>query len=201
MATLSLQQLRCRHIGPVDLTVRSGECVCISGASGSGKSLLLRAIADLDPHEGEVLLDHTTQSATPPTRWRQQVGLLPAQSQWWFDRVAPHFKQLNNDYLQRLGFDDDVLRWEIARLSSGEKQRLALLRLLSHQPRALLLDEASANLDHENSQRVEALVQHYRETRQAPVIWISHDAQQAQRIAQRRFNLEKGQLGDREITP
>ena len=52
MPALALHQLRTRHIGPVDLDVAAGECVCIRGASGSGKSLLLRAIADLDPHAG-----------------------------------------------------------------------------------------------------------------------------------------------------
>ncbi len=199
MPTLSLQQLRCRHIGPVDLTIKPGECVAINGRSGSGKSLLLRAIADLDPHSGEVSLDALRQSTTPAPRWRQQVGLLPAESQWWFDTVGPHFKRPDSDQLQQLGFDEDVLMWEIARLSSGEKQRLALLRLLSHQPAALLLDEASANLDRANSQRIEKLVQHYRQQRQAPVIWISHDPQQIARIAQRRFQLDDGQL--REQTP
>ncbi len=194
MPTLTLQQLRCRHIGPIDLTVLPGECVAVGGASGSGKSLLLRAIADLDPHSGEVLLDKRPQSATPAPRWRQLVGLLPAESQWWFDVVGPHFKATDNDYLQRLGFEDDVLNWEIARLSSGEKQRLALLRLLSYRPNALLLDEASANLDHENTLRVEALIQHYRQHQQAPVLWISHDPQQAQRIAKRRLALLDGQL-------
>ncbi|MER2552608.1 MAG: ATP-binding cassette domain-containing protein, partial [Thauera sp.] len=57
MSALSLRQLRTRHVGPLDVDIAAGECVCIRGASGSGKSLLLRAIADLDPHQGEAWLD------------------------------------------------------------------------------------------------------------------------------------------------
>ena len=54
---LQINQLSHKVIGPVTLAVEAGDCVCISGPSGSGKSLLLRAIADLDEHAGEVLLN------------------------------------------------------------------------------------------------------------------------------------------------
>ena len=53
---LQINRLHRLMIGPVTLAVDEGDCLCISGASGSGKSLLLRAIADLDPHEGQLLL-------------------------------------------------------------------------------------------------------------------------------------------------
>ena len=54
---LQINELSQKVIGPVSLVVEAGDCVCISGPSGSGKSLLLRAIADLDEHAGEVLLN------------------------------------------------------------------------------------------------------------------------------------------------
>lgn len=78
MPALVLHQLRTRHVGPIELTVAAGECVCLRGASGSGKSLLLRAIADLDPHQGEARLDARSCAATLPPEWRRQVALVMA---------------------------------------------------------------------------------------------------------------------------
>ena len=176
------------------MTVQAGELIAVSGPSGSGKSTLLRAIADLDPHQGQVYLDDAEQSSMPAHLWRQQVGLLPADSHWWFDTVAPHFPSVNAHWLTQLGFEDEVLKWDVARLSSGERQRLALLRLLCHEPKALLLDEASANLDETNTRRVETIIKDYARERHAPVMWISHDPDQINRIAQRRALISDGRL-------
>ena len=73
---LVLKGLRRLHVGPVDLAVAAGECVAIMGASGAGKSVLLRAVADLDPHEGDAWLDGAACSAMPAPRWRQRVSQL-----------------------------------------------------------------------------------------------------------------------------
>ena len=54
---LLIDALSTHQLGPYSLHIKPGECVSLSGPSGSGKSLLLRAIADLDPHDGHVLLD------------------------------------------------------------------------------------------------------------------------------------------------
>ncbi len=66
------------------------------------------------------------------------------------------------DWLDKLGFAPDVLGWSVARLSTGERQRLALVRLLAQTPEVLLLDEATANLDPSNGARVESVVETYR---------------------------------------
>jgi sulfonate transport system ATP-binding protein len=191
---LILQQLICDRLQPIDLEISAAEIVCLSGPSGAGKSTLLRAVADLDPHQGEVWLDDQEQAGMPPSQWRSRVGMLAADSLWWFDEVGPHFARVEQEWFQMLGFDLRVLDWQVSRLSSGERQRLALLRLLSHTPDALLLDEPSANLDAENTRRVETLIEHYRNEHQAPVLWISHDAEQIKRVAQRHYRLEGGSL-------
>lgn len=191
MATLQLQALQTRHLKPVDLFVDRGECVCLSGPSGSGKSLLLRAIADLDPHGGTVLLDGVPSSRFTPPAWRRAVALLPAQNPWWLPRVGDHFCAGVPPDLQTLGFDRDVLSWDVERLSSGERQRLALLRLLCNGPRALLLDEPTANLDPGSGRRVEALVDAYRRRSDAAVLWVSHDPDQIERVADRSVRLSE----------
>ena len=194
MSSLTLHALATDLLEPLDLHVAAGECIALRGPSGSGKSRLLRAIADLDPAQGSVSLGEEVRETMPAPHWRRRVGLLGAESQWWHDRVGDHFPAVDEERLSRLGFSADVLQWEVSRLSSGEKQRLALARLLANEPEALLLDEPTANLDADNGARVEALVGQYREARSAAVIWIGHDPAQLARVAQRRFHIEERRL-------
>jgi len=207
---LRLSGIRAKVLEPVDMELAHGELVFVSGPSGSGKSLLLRAIADLDPHAGEAQVDAITRSAMPAPEWRRRVGLLPAESHWWADRVGDHFprsfpqarggrKETNQGVaphalLEGLDFRPDVLDWSVSRLSTGERQRLALARLLANQPEVLLLDEATANLDPSNRERVEVIVNNYRRDRAAAVLWVSHDPEQRRRLGGRRLIIRNGRL-------
>ncbi|MBF0401989.1 MAG: ATP-binding cassette domain-containing protein [Magnetococcales bacterium] len=181
---------------PLSLTVEPGECLGLSGASGSGKSLFLRALADLDPHQGKVCLGEMECANTAPDQWRRLVGLLPAESAWWGAQVQDHFDPSPACLFlfEQLGFSATTLTQPVQQLSSGERQRLAIIRTLSVNPRALLLDEPTANLDKTSAERVEKLIAHYRETQQIPVIWVSHDPQQIKRVAHQHWHLQNGRL-------
>ncbi len=192
MSLLAVESLCALHLKPASFTVGAGECVCLTGPSGAGKTILLRAIADLIPHRGDVRLDDQWCSHMKPTAWRRQVGYLPAESSWWADRVGDHFDAPDREAFAALGFSPDVLDWEIGRLSTGERQRLALLRLLANAPRALLLDEPTASLDPDSVARVEDLLRDYRQRHRAPVLWVSHDREQRARLADRVLILEDG---------
>ncbi|WP_462329442.1 ABC transporter ATP-binding protein [Thiohalocapsa halophila] len=200
MSALRLQALRLRLLEPVDLSIEAGELVFLSGPSGAGKSLLLRAIADLDPSTGEAWCGKTARSSVPAHVWRRRVGLLPAESGWWADSVGAHFPQAaaaqtsRTALLERVGFGPEVLDWEVRRLSTGERQRLALARLLANRPEVLLLDEASANLDPDNRTRVEAVIADYRADEAAAVLWVSHDPEQRARMNGRRLLIRDGRI-------
>lgn len=181
--------------------MEAGECVAVSGPSGAGKTLMLRAITDLDRHEGEVFLDGRASHQYRPPDWRRQVGFLPAESAWWHDTVGPHFTHVEDAMLDALGFERAVMEWQIARLSTGERQRLALLRLLSNHPKALLLDEPTAALDPMNVTRVEGLLQQYRRQYGASALWVSHDPQQIRRVAERHYRIENGTLTKQDMLP
>ena len=198
MAQLHIKKLQCLHIGPVDVTVDAGQCISVSGPSGAGKSILLKAIIDLIPNTGEASFGDMKREQMRASDWRKTVGLLPAESFWWCNRVGQHFPVLNEQqhgWFKLLGFDESVLNWELARCSTGERQRLALLRLLCNEPKALLLDEPTANLDRDSATKVEQIIAAYQQQHCCPVIWVSHDQQQARRVAQEHYILEQdGQL-------
>ncbi len=179
---------------PASLDLGWGECVALFGPSGAGKTRLLRSIADLDPHQGEIRLDQQSQQGFEPAAWRTTVGYLPAESAWWFEQVRPHFSGDPAPFLESLELPASALDWDLERASSGERQRLALARLLDHGPRVLLLDEPTANLDQENTARVERLIADYRAHRQTAVIWVSHDPAQRRRVADRSYRIEQGAL-------
>lgn len=191
---LDLRGIGVGSLREVALRVAPGEIVCISGESGSGKTRLLRAVADLEPHAGAASLGGDQRAAVAAHCWRGWVMLVPAESSWWADTVAEHFLDPVPGSLAAFGFTDAVLGWQVSRLSSGEKQRLALLRALSHEPRALLLDEPTANLDPDLARQVEGWLRAYARRERLPVIWVAHDRAQIARVADRHFAIRGERL-------
>jgi ABC-type iron transport system FetAB ATPase subunit len=193
---LQVKNLVSPLFGRVDLGLVAGECVALSGPSGAGKSRLLRAIADLDPCDGELVLNGVPRHEFSGPEWRRSVGLLPPESAWWHDQIAAHFNDAVPASLDELGLTREIMSWPVSRLSSGERQRLALVRQLCNQPTVLLLDEPTANLDPENITRLENRVGAYCDAKGAAAIWVSHDLQQIERIATRHLHLEASQLSE-----
>ena len=191
---LKIDSLYFYNIGPVDITLCRSESIGITGHSGAGKTLFLRAVADIDDHSGNLFLDGKESREFQPNIWRREVSMLPSESSWWFDSVGEHFNNINKIWLEMLGFDYTVLKWNVSRLSSGERQRLALLRLLSNNPKVLLLDEPTANLDIKNALKVEKILTIYIVETESSMIWAGHDIEQLKRISERQFIIKKGVL-------
>jgi ABC-type iron transport system FetAB ATPase subunit len=195
---LEARALRRLHLSPIDLTLDSGACMSISGKSGSGKSVLLRMLADLDPHDGDVFLEGEACSAMPAPTWRRRVTYVAAESGWWDERVAAHFAA-DTDFatlLPSVGIPVEASSWPVARLSTGERQRLSLLRALRPTNRVLLLDEPTSGLDVASVELVEALLQE-RLARGTAILMVTHDPEQAARMASRHLELRDGQVSER----
>ena len=197
MPGLEIHELTRTGLDPVSLRLDSGECLAITGPSGSGKSLLLRAVADLDPNQGTILLDDRSRDAMPAPEWRRRVAYVPAETGWWADTVGAHFPDWNRagPYLECLDIRQEARNWQIARLSTGERQRLGLVRSLVLSPRVLLLDEPTASLDDDTSMAVEAMIAEFR-AGDGIVLWVTHDDDQAGRIALRRLNIAGGRAAE-----
>jgi ABC-type iron transport system FetAB ATPase subunit len=185
MMSLFVQGLRHSLAGPFTFGVETGQCLAITGASGSGKSLLLRMIADLDPHEGGVMLDKMDRASMGAADWRRRVTLVPARSGWWADSVGEHFAPDREATWRALGAElmlpTAVFDRAIEDVSTGERQRLALIRALLIEPGLLLLDEPTASLDPVATQAVEVLIAQ-RRAAGTTVIWVTHSAEQAIRV-------------------
>jgi ABC-type iron transport system FetAB ATPase subunit len=196
---LKIVDLKSPLAGPFSLEVPAGTALAISGPSGAGKSLFLRMIADLDPNTGEVFLDGATRSGLPAHAWRRRVPYVAAESGWWARDVHDHFSadQLARAraLAERLGVGVAPFDGPADRLSTGERQRVALVRALILDAPALLLDEPTGPLDPDSTARVEAVLKE-RLAAGAAIILVTHDPEQGKRLNARRLR-----MADRRLTP
>lgn len=196
---LSVRALCRPGLQAISFDIADGECVALRGASGSGKTLLLRAIADLDPNEGVLTLDNERREAISAPRWRRLVSYVATEPGWWAPTVGEHMADWEGTVVivEALGLPADSRDWPIQRLSTGERQRLALVRTLALHPRVLLLDEPTASLDADATAAAERLIGAQLE-QGASALWVTHDDAQARRIARRSLVIEHGALHEAE---
>jgi ABC-type iron transport system FetAB ATPase subunit len=192
-ALLVVRGLRTLRGGSIDMDLGRGECVCVLGKSGSGKSVFLRLVADLDQGEGVVTLDGRDRNTWSGPEWRRRVIYQAAEPAWWGATVAEHFpaeaSRLLPLWLNDVGLPSDIAAGDVVRLSTGERQRLALLRSLSRKPSVLLLDEPTASLDQATTLAVERLLQQEMAAGLG-ILMVTHSSEQAARIAHRRLEMD-----------
>ncbi|NJM74308.1 MAG: ATP-binding cassette domain-containing protein [Scytonema sp. RU_4_4] len=192
----------------LNFQVFSGERVAVVGASGSGKSLLLRALAGLDPVQaGQIIFQgHSVNSYFMPS-YRSQIIYLHQRPALWEGTVEENLQQVYRlavhrhlvynrklilDYLRLLQKTADFLQRPVSAISGGEAQIVAFLRALQLSPSILLLDEPTASLDAGTAQSLEALVAAWQN--QDPLrayLWTSHNPTQLERITNRQITLKK----------
>ncbi len=194
-----VSDLRFLSNGPYTFSLAQGSTLGLTGPSGVGKTQLLRALIEIIPYAGIIQLAGRGSSSYDAPKWRRLVSLVPADSFWWHTTLEEHFSATKNHmllarWLEDLGFGPDVLGWKTHRLSTGERQRLALLRALIFQPQLLLLDEPTSALDDLHTQCVEKLLQKLQTQTGLAIILVSHDDQQLKRISDQILIVEKNRL-------
>lgn len=191
---LRVEHLRIGSLPPLSFAVANGECLAVEGPSGSGKTRILRALADLDAAEGQVFLDGSERREMPAPAWRRAVRYAAAEPGWWSDTprgslpalpaAAPRVARL----LGALGLGEHMLDRPLAELSTGERQRIALVRALADEPAVLLLDEPTAALDVNATALVEELIR-FQLLAGRSVLIASHDSGLLGRLAHARLEL------------
>jgi ABC-type iron transport system FetAB ATPase subunit len=196
-ARLSVRDLHSPLAGPFTLDLPAGRCAAITGPSGSGKSLFLRMVADLDPNIGEVWLDGKERGEFSPPDWRRQTSYVAAEAGWWAETVREHLPAKLIDaaapLAEQLGLAPTMLDAALARLSTGEKQRCALLRALLIDPPILLLDEPTGALDQASVGQVERVLR-ARLAQGTAVLMVTHDDALAQRLGDQRYRMSERKL-------
>jgi putative ABC transport system ATP-binding protein len=204
-----------RAVDGVDLTIACGEFLAVVGVSGSGKSTLLHLLGGLDtPTAGSIRVAGRTLGALTAYERalyrRRTVGfvfqafhLVPSmtaagnvalaltlQGTYGADR-----RQRTAEALQRVGLADRAGH-RPGQLSGGEQQRVALARAIVHQPALLLADEPTGNLDRHNATEVLALMRTINREQGTTVVLVTHDEENAVRVADRVVRLRDGRLVD-----
>ena len=178
----------------VDLAVAPGETMAIVGTSGSGKTTLLNMLGGLDrPNEGRVLIagqDIHNMKERQRCRFRNtMLGFV-----YQFHHLLPEFTALDNvalpaalgrhalatarararHLLERVGLGER-LDHKPSELSGGERQRVAIARALVNEPRCVLMDEPTGNLDDETGERIQRLIRELNQQVASAFIVATHD--------------------------
>jgi putative ABC transport system ATP-binding protein len=195
----------------ISLVVRPGERLAIVGSTGSGKTLLLRSLALLDPlDEGRILWRGEPVAARMVPDFRRQViylhqrpplieGTVEVNLRLPYTFAIHAHEAFNRNrtvaMLEGVG-RGDLLRRNWRDLSGGESQIVALLRALQLEPTILLLDEPTASLDSDTALSIERLVLnwHQQTDHGRAVIWVTHDRAQSARVATRVLHMQSGGL-------
>ena len=212
---LRIDRLKVGALPPLSFEVAGGECLAVEGPSGAGKTRLLRAIADLDAASGHVFLDGIERGEVTAAAWRTDVRFCAAEPAWWTPTARPVLGQpaletgalsgsngarsnakwtgslsaRSERLLGSLGLGAQLIDRPIAALSTGERQRLALVRALVDDPKVVLLDEPTASLDPSSGALVEELIKFLLLSGRS-IVLVSHDARQIERLAHARLQLQ-----------
>jgi putative ABC transport system ATP-binding protein len=201
-----------KALGGVDLTIEHGEIVALVGPSGSGKTTLLQLLGALDrPTSGQVFfegrdLNTLADNELADLRLRafgfvfQTFNLIPTLNalQNVEAKLAPtglpadELRARSLALLEEVGLGDRAEHLP-SQLSGGEQQRVAIARALSTEPRVVLADEPTGNLDSRTGAEVVDLLTSLSEERRHTVILVTHDAEIAEK-AHRSIRMQDGRL-------
>lgn len=195
----------------VSLKISKGEMVAIMGKSGSGKSTLLNLIGSLDkPDSGKITVNghNITELKDVPKFRRKEIGFV-----FQLHNLLSHLTLLDNVALPLAGLPDAVKRAKVvlsevglaeryhhrpATVSGGERQRAAIARAIVSQPRILLADEPTGNVDTEIEEQLLDLFDELRSRHNMTILVVTHDEAVAKR-ADRVVHYKNGQIERIEI--
>jgi UDP-glucose/iron transport system ATP-binding protein len=200
---VSLDRGERRVLDAVTAAIPAG-AAAIVGPSGAGKSTLLRLLDRLaDPDAGTIAYRGEPLDSYDPLALRREVALVPQLPSLLEGTVESNLafaaglagKRLDAERCLRLaGLDPGFAARDVSKLSVGEQQRAMLARALAQEPRVLLLDEPTSALDRAARDAVEATLAELRRELEISLVFVSHDPEQARRLADWALRLEGGRV-------
>jgi len=198
---VSLTRGERRVLDSIDAEIEPG-ATAIVGPSGAGKSTLLRLLNRLsDPESGTIAYRGRPLDSYDPLALRREVSLvpqLPALLEGTIESNLAYAARLAGEQLdageclRRAGLAAEFAERDVSRLSVGERQRAMLARALAQQPGVLLLDEPTSALDSEARDAIEATLRRLRGELDISLVVVTHDPEQARRLADRAVRLRDG---------
>jgi putative ABC transport system ATP-binding protein len=198
---VSLTRGERRVLDSIDAEIEPG-ATAIVGPSGAGKSTLLRLLNRLsDPESGTIAYRGRPLDSYDPLALRREVSLVPQLPALLEGTVESNLayaarlagEQLDaGECLRRAGLAAEFAERDVSRLSVGERQRAMLARALAQQPGVLLLDEPTSALDSEARDAIEATLRRLRGELDISLVVVTHDPEQARRLADRAVRLRDG---------
>lgn len=189
----------------ISFTVQKKEIIALLGPSGSGKSSLLKSINMLNtPSCGQIKYHNNDIQEISPMALRKKIGYVLQKPTLFGNDVMENLKypcelhqkvfdiNLVEFYLKKVNLKPDILEKKPNELSGGEQQRISLVRTLLLEPEIILLDEVTSALDEDNTLLIEELIKYENENNEMTVIFISHNNEQAKRLAQKVIYMEEG---------
>ena len=194
----------------IEFAVREGELVSILGVNGAGKSTLLKCINGiLKPQKGEIFIDHTDIKRASRTEIAKVLAYVPQRSEQSFITVfdavllgrKPYIKwdvtkndiEITERVLSILGLKKLSLRY-INELSGGEFQKVVIARALVQQPKVILLDEPTNNLDPKNQFEVMDIIKKISKRKGISSVIVMHNINLALRLSDRFILLKEGKV-------
>ncbi len=186
----------------VDLSIPAGIFVLV-GPSGSGKSTLLRLLNRLiSPTAGKIYYDGKLIETYPVQQLRRKVGMVFQKPILFDGTVADNIRFANDslddeqiaELLDRVGLPRDYVQRDSTQLSVGEAQRVCLARTLATNPDVILLDEPTSALDPTATKTVENLMISLAEEEGISIVWVTHQMEQAVRLATDGAMLYQGKI-------
>ena len=194
----------------VSLTIKKGEVVTIIGSSGSGKSTLLRCINLLEQPTGGAILfegkdivnskikieDIRKNACMVFQHFNLFANMTVLENMTYAPRVVnglskQEAKEKAMKLLAKVNLSDKANEYP-SRLSGGQKQRVAIARAIVNQPKVLIADEPTGNLDPDTSQEIIELLERINDVRQTTVLVVTHDREIVQRNKKRTILIEDG---------
>ena len=190
----------------VSLAIERAEVLAVLGPSGAGKSTFLRLLNRLDePTGGAVLLDGIDYRTLNPQDLRRRIGMVMQRAFLFPGTIADNVRfgprqagkflpdEIVENLLAQVGLSGFADRNALT-LSGGEAQRVAITRALANEPDILLLDEPTSALDEAAKLGIESLLESLIRQHHLTCVWVTHDAAQAARMADKVLLLEAGRM-------